>query len=63
MGRFNVELDVLFGVAYVVVVCGFEFNMEVDGLFVVENGVVVSWLDLMWMYIDGLFVVTYGVEV
>ena len=50
-------------VACGMVFCGFDFNMEVDGLFVVAYGLVVSWLDLMWSYIDGFFVVAFWVVV
>ena len=34
-----------FVVAYDVVVCGLDFNAEVDGLFVVAYGMVVRWVD------------------
>ena len=44
------------------VVCGVDFNVEVDGLFVVAYGVVVCGFDFN-MEVDGLFVVAYGVLV
>ena len=42
------------------VVCGVDFNVVAESLFVVAYGMVVCGLDLN-IKVDGLFVVEYGV--